>query len=329
MRTIGMNSGFVSDDRGRFRKTLRVLFLVMLVLLGGVFFTPAGGESFSSRQTEHFILTYTTQDIGIADNLIGEIEEIRKQIITDTGRDFSEKTVVLIAPTIEAFQKLQPAGAKIPLWAAGVAYPESNLIILRSPFSVRGGHPDVTAILTHEFSHIAIGRALSGKNLPAWLAEGLAMYESREWDFSRTAVLIRGALTNTLIPLTQLTSHFPSENNQADLAYAESFMFISFLINRIGRLAFHRFILDYSDHGDVEGALRRATGLSLPELERKWLLYLKLRISWFPTITSATTLWFVATVIFIMGYIRKRKQGLATLRRWEEDENPDQGPQEQ
>lgn len=146
------------------------------------------------------------------------------------------------------------------------------------------------------------------------------MYESREWDFARTTVLIRAALTDTLIPLAHLTSDFPAENDRAELAYAESFMFISFLINRIGREAFHRFILDYSDHGDTEGALRRATGLSLPELQSKWLLYLKLRISWLPIITSATTLWFVATVIFITGYLRKRKQGLAKLRRWEEEE---------
>jgi len=307
----------------------RVISSVMLVLLGWAVFTPIGGESFSSRQTEHFILSFTTQDTVIADNLLAEIEEIRKRIIADTGRDFSGKTIVLIAPTIEAFQKLQPEGAKIPLWAAGVAYPESNLIILRSPFSVKTSHPDVMAIFTHEFSHIAIGRALSGKNIPTWLAEGLAMYESREWDFARTTVLIRAALTNTLMPLNQLTSDFPAENDRAELAYAESFMFISFLINRIGRVAFHRFIRDYSDHGDTEGALRRATGLSLPELQSKWLLYLKLRISWLPVVTSATTLWFVATVIFIAGYIRKRKQGLAKLRRWEEEEDPDPEPKEQ
>jgi hypothetical protein len=306
----------------------RVISLAMFVFLGWALFTPAWGESFTSQQTEHFFLSFTAQDGEIAGNLIGEIEEIRKQIITDTGRDFPGKTVVLIAPTIESFQKLQPAGAKIPLWAAGVAYPESNLIILRSPFSVKIGHPDIMEIFTHELSHIAIGRTLDGKKIPVWLAEGLAMYESREWDFSRTAVLIRGALTNTLIPQTQLTSDFPSENDRAELAYAESFMFVSFLINRIGRIAFHRFIRDYSDHGDAEGALRRATGLSLPELQSKWLLYLKLRISWLPIATSATTLWFVATVIFIAGYIRKRKQGRATLRRWEE-EDPDPELKEQ
>jgi len=299
----------------------RFLLLTMIFLLGEIPLSNVWGETFVSRQTEHFLLTFTVQDEKIAERLIHDIEEVRRGIICDTGYDFPGKTVILIAPTIESFQKLQPITAKIPLWSVGVAYPENNLIILRSPFSVKTSHPDIVEIFTHEFSHVALGQTLPGQTGPLWLAEGLAMYQAREWDFSRTAILTRGVLTGNLIPLRELTSAFPSESEQAQLAYAESFMFISFLINRIGRDAFHRFLLDYSRHGDTEGALRRATGLSLTALEGNWLLYLKMRISWFPIVTSATTLWFVATVIFIMGYIRKRKQGLATLQRWEKEEN--------
>lgn len=295
----------------------------LILLLTGLAADTARANGFSSRQTPHFILTYTSQDEQVVDHFIGETEDIRRQIVADTGKDFPEKTIVLIAPTVEAFQKLQPTGARIPLWAAGVAYPEQNLIVLRSPFSVQEGHPDIVTTFAHELSHIVLGRALPGQEIPSWLAEGFAMYQSREWEFSRTMVLIRGALTGTLIPLRQLTSDFPADTDRAQLAYAESFMFISFLINRIGRDAFHRFLLDYSRHGDSEGALRRATGLSVTDLESKWLLYLKMRISWLPILTSATTLWFAATVIFITAYIRKRKQGLITLRQWEKEENVD------
>lgn len=307
----------------------RILSLFLIVPLGWVFCPPVYGGNFLTHQTEHFTLTYTAQDKRIVDRLLPEIEEIRGKIIADTGKDFRGKTAVLIAPTIESFRKLQAGNGEIPLWAAGVAYPESNLIILRSPFSVKAGHPDPVEIFAHELTHVAIGRALPGKKVPFWLGEGLAMYESREWDFSRTAVLIRAVLTDTLIPLSRLTTDFPSERDRAELAYAESFLFVSFLINHIGRNAFHRFILDYSDHGDSEGALRRATGLSSLELEHEWLAYLKLRISWFPVLTSATALWFVATIIFITGYMRKRKQGLVTLRRWEEEEGPVHGSKEQ
>ncbi len=299
---------------------LPAFFLFLLLCLSGFSLSTASAEGFSTRHTENFILRYTPQDRKIADVLSLEIEEIRSRIIADIGKNVAGKTLVFIAPTVESFQKLQPAGAPVPLWAAGVAYPQPNLIILRSPRAVRGGRSDVKQLFTHEFSHIALSRALPDQKIPLWLNEGLAMYQSREWNFSRTSVLIKGILTGTLIPLDQLTASFPFEDDRAQLAYAQSFMFISFLINQMGREAFHRLILDFSTHGDVTGSLRRATGLSLNELENQWLLFLKLRISWLPILTSASTIWFIATALFISGYVRKKRQGQAILKRWAMEE---------
>jgi hypothetical protein len=146
------------------------------------------------------------------------------------------------------------------------------------------------------------------------------MYESREWNFSRHAVLMEAVLTDRLIPLRVLTLSFPAEEKAAELAYAESFIFISFLINKIGRGAFHKLIRDYGRSGNLPYALRRATGMDLVDLEKKWLAYLKLRTSWIPIIVSATTLWFLASLIFIYGYFRKRKAARLKLRQWEEEE---------
>ena len=56
-------------------------------------------------------------------------------------------------------------------------------------------------VFAHEFSHIALGRALAGVKVPVWLNEGLAIYEAREWTFSRISVLTRASLTDRLIPL--------------------------------------------------------------------------------------------------------------------------------
>ena len=156
------------------------------------------------------------------------------------------------------------------------------------------------------------------------------MYESREWNFSRHAILTQAVLTNRLIPLRVLTLSFPAEEGTADLAYAQSFIFISFIINKIGRDAFHQFILNYSRSGNLEHSLRRATGMDLDDLEKKWLSYLKLRNSWIPIIVSATTLWFLASLIFIYGYFRKKRIARLKLRQWEEEEKmqttEDSGP---
>lgn len=291
-----------------------ILFLLFLV--------PAANAGVMDRRMEndHFSIRYTAGDEGIAAELNRESPAIRARVIADIGLDFPEKTEIRIAPTLEAFREVQPGGTWIPLWAAGVAYPAENVIVLRSPRAVKGGRIDVVDVFAHEFSHIALGRALAGVRVPVWLNEGLAIYEAREWTFSRISVLTTAALTDRLIPLPVLALSFPAEAGPAELAYAEGFMFVSFLINKVGREAFHLLLRDYTRYGDLEGALRRGTGMSLAELEERWLFYLKLRVSWIPVITSVSTLWFMMALIFIYGYMRKKRQAEQRLREMQEEE---------
>lgn len=278
----------------------------------------------------NFIFRCTGRDARAAAALKEYAEEIRKKVLADIGSTFAGKTLVIISPSVEQFQKDQPEGMWLPLWAAGVAYPAKNLIILRSQRSIKRGRIDLKEIFVHEFTHIALGRALKNESVPAWLSEGLAMYESREWSLARHAVLTRAVLTGQLIPLRTLTQNFPTDESKAELAYAESFIFVSYIINKIGTDAFHKFIYHYSGSGDLVGSLKAATGMSLLDLEDKWLNYLKLRTSWIPLIVSGTTLWFLASVIFIYGYFRKRNIARIKLRQWEEMERrqaaKDSGP---
>ncbi|MBN1383049.1 MAG: hypothetical protein JXA41_15395 [Deltaproteobacteria bacterium] len=295
---------------------IKALIISLVVALTA----SVAAAGYQSIENEHFIIRFSAGDASIAQDLAEESKDIRRRIIGDIGIDFPEKTVVIISPTIEAFQDDQPRGSWVPLWAAGVAYPERNLIVLRSPKSIKKGHIDVPEIFIHEFTHIALGRALKGIDVPVWLNEGLAMYESREWKLHRHAVLTQAVLTGKLIPLQVLTRSFPVDKHAAELAYAESFIFISFIINKIGREAFHQFIRNYSRSGHLESSLRHATGMPLDELASNWLSYLKLRSSWLPIILSASTLWFVASLVFIYGYFRKKRAARRKILQWEEEE---------
>jgi hypothetical protein len=44
-----------------------------------------------------------------------------------------------------------------------------------------------------------------------------------------------------------------------------------------------------------------------------------MRFSWIPLITSSITLWFIITVIFIVSYLRKKRNVQATIKNWEEE----------
>jgi hypothetical protein len=298
------------------RKALPAIVFFLLLFASS---TSAGAGELR-LENDRFVIRYAAGDKGLAAVLLRDSLQIRERIIADIGVDFTEKTEIRLAPTIEAFQEAQPGGTWIPLWATGVAYPEQNIIALLSPQAIKGSQMNMAEVFTHELSHIALGRALAGAKVPFWLNEGLAIYEAREWTFSRISVLTRASLTDRLIPLALLTSSFPAEEEPAELAYAESFMFISFLIDKVGRDAFHRLIRDYTRYGDLAGALRRASGMNLADLEERWLVYLKLRVSWIPIITSVTALWFFAALVFVYGYARKKRQTNRRLKEMEAEE---------
>lgn len=298
------------------RKTLTAIIFVLLMSV-----SPAGAGFGELRmENSRFVIRYAAGDEGLAAELERESLRIRERVSADIGVDFAEKTEIRLCPTLEAFREAQPGGTRIPIWAIGVAYPAENVIVLRSPRAVKGSRIDLVDVFAHEFSHIALGRALAGVTVPVWLNEGLAIYEAREWTFSRISVLTSASLMDRLIPLRVLTLSFPAEEGPAELAYAESFMFISFLINKVGREAFQRLIRDYTRYGDLERALRRGTGMSIADLEERWLVYLKLRVSWIPIITSVSTLWFIAALIFVYGYARKKRQAERRMKEMEKEE---------
>jgi hypothetical protein len=304
------------------KKTLPSIIFFFLVVV------PLTGVGFGELRMEnsHFVILYTEGDEGLAAELETKSLRIRERIIADIGVDFPEQTEIRLCPALETFREAQPGGRQIPFWAIGVAYCAENVIVLLSPRAVKGSQIDVVDVFAHEFSHIALGKALAGVTIPVWLNEGLAIYEAREWTFSRISVLTRAVLMDRLIPLRVLTLSFPAEQESAELAYAEGFMFVSFLINKVGQEAFHRMIRDYTRYGDLEGALRRGTGMNIDDLEERWLVYLKLRVSWIPIITSVSTLWFTTALIFVYGYVRKKRQTKRRLREMEAEEELEEWP---
>jgi hypothetical protein len=275
---------------------------------------------YHNHETDHFIIQYSESDSKLSRYVAEESEKLRTKIVSDVGYFLTEKTKIILAPSIEEFQQIQPNHEKIPIWAAAVAYPERNLIIIRSPKAVKGERLDYQKVFIHEFTHIVMGRALQHQRIPTFLTEGIAMYESSEWHFSRMAALTKAALTDRIISLQKLTDQFPEDQDDADLAYAESFMFISFLINRYGRESFQQFIKNYAESGNLRQSLQKMTGKHLVTLESEWIDYMKIRVSWIPLITSATTFWFIVTVIFIYGYYRKRRRAKTILMQWEEED---------
>ena len=255
----------------------------------------------------------------MASFLLHKAEETREAIPQAIGSVPPSPCLIYLAPTWEAFQRVQPGGGP-PSWSVGTAYPAQNLIILRSPRGMRGGAMDIEEVLRHEYAHLALATALKGHEAPQWLDEGFAMLQSRGWNLSWTYTLSRGVLTKGLIPLEQLSDGLPVDERQAELAYAQSFSFVSYIKTELGPGTLPRLIKGLSYGLDTETALRQATGLGLRELERRWKENLKRRYSWIPIVTSFFSLWFLASLLFLFSYWLKRRRAKRKLAEWEREE---------
>jgi hypothetical protein len=295
--------------------------LISIALLNGT--TLA--SKYNQLDTTHFTFFYHAADRGIAEYLVRHAESTRREIMADLGIESGAKTRVYIAASRQEFQQLQPKSGKAPAWADALAYSGLKLIILHSPRANKGRPQDILTTFKHELTHIAVGQAFKGQKVPHWLNEGLAMYESREWKLDRISHMTRAVLTDSLIPLKELTRNFPLDPQQAILAYDQSFYLVSYLLTQKGAATFQLFIREYSKGHDLEKVTRALYGLDLEELEQEWHKHLRFRFSWLPLIFSTTTLWFVITLIFLTSYWKKKRANRLTVTDWEEEEAGDGG----
>jgi hypothetical protein len=275
--------------------------------------------SWLELRSPHFIMRYQEPEHKMASFLLQRAEETREATSQTIGYTPPSPCLIYLAPSWETFQEVQPRGEP-PSWSVGTAYPRLNLICLRSPRGITGCGIDIEEVLRHEYAHLALATALQGNEAPQWLNEGFAMLQSRGWTLSWTYIMSGGVLSKSLIPLEELADSFPLDEHQAKLAYAEGFSFVSYIKQEFGSAALPRFISGLSHGLDTETALRRATGLGLKDLERRWKEELRRRFSWIPIVTSFFSLWFLATLLFLLSYLLKRRKAKMIREKWELEE---------
>jgi hypothetical protein len=290
------------------KKSAFLSFLLVLFLL-----TPA--RALQKSETLFFNFYYEKESLPIS-SLIKNADPAALKVKELTGFAPKEKIDVFIAADKKEFEKFQPKNARVPDWAVGVAFPSQNLIIL-----LKKKNTGLAPVFRHELNHILLGQAFRKKEkVPRWLDEGLAMIVAGEWNLSSMAAMTGAVLTGSVLPMEDITTHFPYEESRARLAYAQSFYFISFLKRKFGDSAFRTFLSVYSKHNNFNLAIRRTYYLDWWEVEDLWQQYLRLRFNWIPIITSTGFLWFVASIIFVFGYFHKKRKSRLKLEQWAKEE---------
>jgi hypothetical protein len=137
------------------------------------------------------------------------------------------------------------------------------------------------------------------------------------------------AIANRIQPLWRLEHAFPAREDEAALAYAESFDFVAFLARR-GRwqddrddgdpAAFRELLAALARGSGLDAAAREAFGRSMVELEGEWVDSLRSRYLWYPIAFGGTLVWVLGAMLLVLGWHRRRRERRRTLARWEIEE---------
>ena len=229
---------------------------------------------------------------------------------------FQPPLQVVASPDLEGLRA--SLGPGVPAWAAGIAMPERGVAGVRMD-PRRGGWGDVERTFRHEMSHLLLHRAVGGRPLPRWFKEGFAMLQAREWSFERARALSAAALSDRLLDLEDLERRFPERRHEISLAYAQASAVVGRLLKSDGD-AFVALLAKVRAGEPFAVALESAYQATTGELEARWHDDLNTHYALVPLATGSTTIWTLASLIFLLGYARRRRADRRTLDRWEAEE---------
>ncbi|MDQ4078012.1 MAG: peptidase MA family metallohydrolase [Chloroflexota bacterium] len=154
-------------------------------------------------------------------------------------------------------------------WIGGQAFPDLGITV---QIIGAGDRNWMQTVLFHELSHLVFHQAMEGAiaNTPSWLDEGLAMYNEPVSRDSAERVR-RAAESGELLPFSHLQGNFGADGPTVGIAYAQSEMLFTYLIEDCGQEGFREFIHYLVDEDlSVDNALENACGYDSETLYSNW-----------------------------------------------------------
>lgn len=137
-----------------------------------------------------------------------------------------------------------------------------------------GGDPNVDNTTYHELSHLVVHLAttnplIGGVNIPAWLDEGLSMYNQQTVESDYTNSLRRALQSNSLISVRSLTS-VPGQPDQVILFYGEAYSVVKYLNETYGKDKMVQLLGVFKRGALPDDALKEVYGFGVQDLDNRW-----------------------------------------------------------
>lgn len=224
---------------------------------------------------------------------------------------------LIVADRQELFDNL--VGEGFPDWGGAVAIPSQNRIVLRSPEISRSGKP-LAALAAHEYSHLAIHQALGGRVAPRWLDEGLAMYIAGEWSYQDFVAITIASWRGKFVPLSRMGRLNTFDEKTAQLAYAESYLAIKYLIDYYGVETLRELVNLLAGGETINAALEKTIGVDLDGFQEELMLDIRQRFSLINILMESTIFWVALAFLVVLGFILAQRRKRKRYADWEERE---------
>jgi hypothetical protein len=277
-------------------------------------------EDFARLDAGWLQLEYHPSVSPQARQLAAGAESARDALRTLLGRPVLDRVVVRLARTPGEMESLAPGGARLPKYAAGVAFSELGLVLLSEAPRYPGERHDLGEIFRHELAHVALHDAVDRRSVPRWFNEGVAVYASGEGEMHRVQTLWTATVSGNLIPLAELERGFPSGSERASVAYAQAADFVRFLLARGEEHRFRALVERLAAGAPFERALADSYQSDAFSLEREWQKSLARRYTFWPILLGGSSLWVVGAGLVVVGYVRRRGRARRKLAAWAREE---------
>lgn len=136
---------------------------------------------------------------------------------------------------------------------------------------LHGTHEDVDITIAHELTHVVVGLATENPyaDIPAWLNEGLAVYNEGELGSGGARALEKGIRENKLLSVRSLTA-LTGNPDEVILFYGEVYSVVDFLLKTYGKEKMTELLEVFKEGSLADDALMKVYGFDQDELDAQW-----------------------------------------------------------
>lgn len=230
--------------------------------------------NWSYIQTKHFDVYFTKGGLEIAEFVGGVAEQSYASIKKDLRYELVDRISIIAYNSHNDFEQTNVSLGPPEESVGGFTEFFKNRVVI--PY--QGNWEELRHVVHHELTHAVMLQIVYGAGaqsiiigmarfqLPLWLIEGLAEYESRGWDVESDMYMRDAALNGYARSINQLYGFMAYKGGQSVLYYLSQKYGGQKIGEILGKIKINR---------SVERGFKESIGIGIKDLTKRWHLYLK------------------------------------------------------